>query len=137
MNPQEQTTSKHIEPEVRQVIDAYRQFKALHPTVAQVCCDPGLNRVFFGCLQNDLHVINARSQDLNDHEITKHQKAFSTLMHNQADRFPGIYLYTEELLGLKVLCRLREETLKQEIKIREVLAESKPYPELLPASNNH
>lgn len=45
-------------------------------------------------------MINARSQDFEDHEITITQKAFTTFMESTETLHAAIEIFVEELLGL-------------------------------------
>ncbi|KAL2039963.1 hypothetical protein N7G274_007366 [Stereocaulon virgatum] len=82
-------------------ISTYRPLEVLQPSVAKICETPELERMFWDCLTYDLNVINRRSPNLADFEITAAQKAFSALSRNETDSVAAIELYMEEILGLK------------------------------------
>ncbi|KAL8832231.1 MAG: hypothetical protein Q9191_000401 [Dirinaria sp. TL-2023a] len=78
------------------VISQYISTKKLHPLVDQLSNDAMEN--FMLMLNHDVEVIKARSQDLDDHEITAAQKAFS-LMVSQGNTPAAVAIYVQEVLG--------------------------------------
>ena len=82
-------------------INTYRPLEVLHPVVAKIYETPELKRMFWNCLTYDLNIINRRSPNLADFEITAAQKAFSALMGNEKDGVAAVEIYVEEILGLK------------------------------------
>ena len=76
-------------------------------------------------LQHDLEVLQQRSQDLDDHEISLMQKAFVVLMED-GDHIAGIELYVEEIVGLKMVENTDKlQILKSSAKTRDLLVDSK------------
>ena len=92
-----------MDAEVRKIIRRYRTTKMLHPLVAEMHNVLEAECLFWGCLTHDLHVIQSRSQNLADGEITAAQKAFRILMDNKEHGVAAIELYVNEIIGLNVI----------------------------------
>ena len=82
------------------ILDQYSGITAMHPLVAQL--DEDTFRNFALMFDHDIDVINVRSQDLDDHEITAAQKACS-LMARSGHSNGALQLYVEEILGFRYL----------------------------------
>lgn len=120
-------TRYHAAPEepgdrLRDVLNKYRNLKVLRPIISNLCEDDETKKLFKKCLTQDLSVIQARSQDLVNHEITVYQKAFVILMNNEDDHVGGIEIYFDELLGLSLIKSTdHQQALETAIKARELI----------------
>ena len=90
-----------LDTNVDDIVESYRSVKTLHPAISDLCQLPEFKRIFWSSLNQDHHVICQRSQILAHGEITKFQKAFAILMQHEEDVISAIYLYVDEILGLK------------------------------------
>ena len=70
-------------------------------------------------------MINARSPDLEDHEITIAQKAFITLMKNEETFHGAFAIYLDEVLGLKISTgKDMEQIIQDAVQVGTALFES-------------
>lgn len=117
----------HAAPEegddrLRDILNKYRNLEVVHPMISNLCKDDETKDLFKKCLTQDLSVIEARSQDLVNHEITVYQKAFVILMNNEDDHVGGIEIYIDELLGLSLIKSTdHQQALETAIKARELI----------------
>ncbi len=119
------STQPSKESKLLEILNYYRPIEVLHSTVQDMCNSDVFKKHFQKVLQHDLEVLQQRSQELNDHEISSMQKAFVVLMED-GDHIAGIELYVEEIVGLKMV----EDTdklqiLKSSAKTRDLLMDSK------------
>lgn len=113
------------EARLKDLLTYYRRTVKLHRTVQVLCRSDQHKQLFKKCLNHELKVIRARSQNLRDHEISIYQKAFVTLMNNGEDHMAGLELYTEEILGLKPLRAVEKiGVLRQAMETRRLVTES-------------
>ena len=66
-----------------------------------VARNPKLQQAFKRLISHERDTINARSSNLEEHEITITQKAFAILMQHEDTLHGAIQLYVEEIIGLK------------------------------------
>ena len=90
-----------LDAKVDDIVGSYRSIKTLHPALLDLCQLPEFKQIFWSSLNQDYHVICQRSQILAHGEITIIQKAFTILMQHEEDVISAIYLYVDEILGLK------------------------------------
>lgn len=95
------TSHSTLDTNVDDIVDSYRSVKTLHPAISDLCQLPEFKQIFWSSLNQDYHVICQRSQILAHGEITIIQKAFAMLMQHKEDVISAIYLYVDEILGLK------------------------------------
>ena len=132
------TSSSIQDPKVKYLIDTYDSLKALHPVVAKIYETPELKRTFWKSLTHDLYVINRRSPNLADCEITAAQKAFSTLMRSEEGGVAAIGIYVEEVLGLKFVKDVdKAQTLATTVQLRNCMLDGiSNFPFGLPGGRN-
>ena len=95
------TSYSTLDTNVDDIVDSYRSVKTLHMAISDLCQLPEFKQNFWSSLNQDYHVICQRSQILAHGEITIIQKAFAILMQHEEDVLSAIYLYVDEILGLK------------------------------------
>lgn len=100
----------HLDTKVRDIVNNCRSVNILHPVVSELCQSPEFKQIFWGSLNQDLHVICQRSQILAHGEITPIQKAFAVLMEKK-DLIPAVELYVDEILGLKFVSETQRATI--------------------------
>ena len=120
-----------VDPEIRllEILGKYRCTTKIHLAARLIDRDPGFKETLLRVMHHDFDTINARSADLDDHEISIAQKAFSILMQSESDSQAAFQIYVEELLGfpsapdhvsifldaIHIRARLIEGTLRSEI----------------------
>ena len=93
--------SSKVDPQIRLlgILEKYRRTSEIHPAARLIDGDTGFKETLLRVMHHDLDTINARSADLDDHEISIAQKAFTILMQNESDSHAAFQIYVEELLG--------------------------------------
>ena len=93
--------SGKVDPQIRllEILEKYRRTSEIHPAARLIDGDTGFKETLLRVMHHDFDTINARSADLDDHEISIAQKAFTILMQNESDSHAAFQIYVEELLG--------------------------------------
>ena len=88
---------------IDQVIATYANIRTLHPVLQTLFRDIEPKNAFFAAVNREKDLIQSRSQDLGDHEITKYQKAFITMMEDEKTKSSAgvLELFLYEMLGFK------------------------------------
>lgn len=123
--------SGKVDPQSRllDILEKYRRTTEIHLAARVIDGDTGFKETLLRVMHHDFNAIKARSADLDDHEISIAQKAFTILMQNESDSEAAFQIYVEELLGfpsapdhvsvfadaIHVRARLLEGTLRTEI----------------------
>ncbi|KAL8793687.1 MAG: hypothetical protein Q9195_003736 [Heterodermia aff. obscurata] len=90
-----------VDPQMRllEILEKYRRTPEIHLAARLLDGDTGFKETLLRVMHHDFHTLNARSADLDDHEISIAQKAFTILMQNESDSQAAFQIYVEELLG--------------------------------------
>ena len=93
--------SGKVDPQIRllEILEKYRRTTEIHLAARFIDGDKGFKETLLRVMHHDFDTINARSGDLDDHEISIAQKAFTILMQNESDSQAAFQIYVEELLG--------------------------------------
>lgn len=109
------------------VLERYRQTTEMHPAASLLRLDTGFHETFLRVLHHDYNTVKARSQALDDHEITITQMAFKILMENERDHHAAIQIYVEELLGVRFgSVPDLSSMIKDAVHVRAALLDGKP-----------
>ena len=111
------------------LFDKYHSISKLPSTVTELCKQSrAFKASFTNCLEYDIAIIEARSQNLDDHEISLIQKAFVSLMNQDHSQLAGIALYVEEILGFRsTSLEGKENALIEFVKAKDFLAKSTTF----------
>jgi|SRR6266536_5147540 len=85
------------------VIATYTNIRTLHPILQSLFRDDNLKNAFLEAVDREKALIMERSQDLEDHEISKYQKAFVTMIEDEEyeNNAGALELFLYEVMGFK------------------------------------
>ncbi|KAL8774492.1 MAG: hypothetical protein Q9209_000865 [Squamulea sp. 1 TL-2023] len=85
------------------IIDEYGSTTTIPPMITILRSSPADDRVLQQVMSHDYQLLQARSPDLEDHEINVFEAAFLTLMKNATTHPGALAIYVEEILGMKAI----------------------------------
>ena len=112
---------------LQQTIDRYRRLSELHPAVAVLLRSSDFHQAFVRVMHHERDIINTRSSDLKDHEITIAQKAFAILMQREETHHAAVQIYVDELLGVRFgAVADRNSMIQDAVHVRSAFLEGMP-----------
>ncbi|KAL9588800.1 MAG: hypothetical protein Q9203_002398 [Teloschistes exilis] len=105
-----------------EIVREYRSIKTIHPAVKAFQQSEADQRMLDTVLNHQYKLMLGRSRDVADCEITVFEAAFMVLMQHVENHCGALYLFVEEILGLKLVAQpQKQEVLKQALKFHTLL----------------
>lgn len=111
-----------------EIVREYRSIKTIHPAVKAFQQSEADQRMLDTVLNHQYKLMLGRSRDVADCEITVFEAAFMVLMQHVENHCGALYLFVEEILGLKLVAQpQKQEALKQALKVHTLLLHCSYY----------
>ncbi|KAL8633750.1 hypothetical protein Q9189_000486 [Teloschistes chrysophthalmus] len=105
-----------------EIVKEYHSIKTIHPAVKALEQPPAEYQMLKTVMTNQYKLMLGRSRNIADCEITVFEAAFMVLMQDAKAHHGALYLFVEEILGLKLVAQpQKQEVLKEALKIHSLL----------------
>lgn len=111
-----------------EIVKEYHSIKTIHPAVKALEQPPAEYQMLKTVMTNQYKLMLGRSRNIADCEITVFEAAFMVLMQDAKAHHGALYLFVEEILGLKLVAQpQKQEVLKEALKIHSLLLNCSYY----------
>ncbi|KAL9580892.1 MAG: hypothetical protein Q9212_004219 [Teloschistes hypoglaucus] len=105
-----------------EIVKQYQSIKTLHPAVKALQQSRAEHQMLQAVMTNQYKLMLGRSPNIANCEITVFEAAFMVLMEDAKTHCGALYLFVEEMLGLKIVAQpQKQEALKAALKIHSLL----------------